>query len=248
MAEPIKQQDERNAVIEIVPGIGGRESHIWADDVREMLTHYAKRLAFQVEEFGHLHGSSHLIIKGRGAYSVFQFEAGIHEVQRVPITDHHGRVHSSTAIVIVLPEINERELSIQQSDLKIETFQGADSIHPGVLITHKPSGIQVAAQSSKEEQDNINNAMRLLRARLYHLDQSNRKRGLRLMRKEQRATGQRSERIRTYNYKEGRVRDHRTGLKSMQLKQIMDGRLEQFTVAMRAREQRKQEQQQAPIA
>jgi peptide chain release factor 1 len=248
MVKPIQQRDERNAVIEIVPGIGGREAQLWADDVREMLAGYAERMAFQVEDFGHIHGSGHLIIKGRGAYSVFRYEAGIHEVQRVPTTDHHGRIHSSTATVIVLPEINENELGIQQSDLQMETFQGVDSLHSGVLVTHIPSGVHVSAQSSQYELDNIKNAIRLLRARLYNLDQTKRKRGFRLIRKQQLASGQRAERIRTYNYKEGRVRDHRTGVKSMQLKQIMEGRLEQFTVAMRDKEQAKQQQQQAPVA
>ena len=239
MAEPIQWQDDRSAIVEIIPGVGGREAQLWADDVREMLVKYAKRLAFTVEEFGHLHGGSYMAIRGRGAYAVFKYEAGIHEVQRVPTTDQHGRIHSSAASVIVLPEIKESEFAIRGSDLKMETFKGEEGLNSGVSITHIPSGLQVSVQSSQDEAENIHNAMHLLRARLYRLDQSKRKRGWSLMRKEQRATGQRAERIRTYNYKEGRVRDHRTGVKTMQLRQVLDGRLELFTIAMRNKEEAK---------
>lgn len=230
------QDSDKNAVIEIIPGAGGREAGLWADDVHGMLAHYAQRLGFSVQEFGHLHGSSHMIVQGSGAYGVFQYEAGIHEVQRTPTTDRYGRIHSSTASVVVLPEADESEYDLRGEDLRMESYKGAGGLHPGITITHLPTGIEVSAQASQDMAANIRSAQRLLRSRLYHLERDKAKHGISLKRKSLRASGQRAERIRTYNFKEGRVRDHRSGCKSMQLRQIMDGNLEQFTVAMRERE------------
>jgi peptide chain release factor 1 len=183
-------------------------------------------------------------IKGRGAYSRMKFEAGVHRVQRVPKTESQGRIHTSTATVAVLPEVEEVEVEIDPNDVKVDVYrstgpggQSVNTTDSAVRLTHLPTSLVVTVQDEKSQLQNKEKAMRILRARLYQMELERRQSELAGARRSQVGSGERSEKIRTYNFKENRVTDHRIGLTLKRLDQVLDGDLEEFVVALSADEQ-----------
>jgi len=179
------------------------------------------------------------MISGKGAYSRLKYESGVHRVQRVPVTESGGRIHTSTATVAVLPEVEDVEVEIREEDLEIETFRagGAGGQHvnkteSAVRITHKPTGIVVSCQDERSQHANRDRAMKILRARLYDYYQSLQQKEIESQRRSQVGTGDRSERIRTYNFPQGRVTDHRIGLTLYKLEQVLDGDLDEIIDAL----------------
>jgi peptide chain release factor 1 len=238
--------DSKNVIVEIRPGAGGEEAGLWAGDLYRMLTRYAERRGFTVEPLSIGDGTYTFGIKGDGAYSVFKFEGGTHRVQRVPETESQGRVHTSTATVAVLPEAEEVEVAIDPSDLQIDVYrssgpggQSVNTTDSAVRITHKPSGIVVSMQDEKSQLQNRERAMRVLRARLYERALAEQQAEVAASRQAQVGTGERAEKIRTYNYGERRVKDHRINLLSHNLDGILIGELDEFTAALQDDEKRR---------
>ncbi len=238
--------DSKNVIVEIRPGAGGDEAGLWAGDLYRMLTRYAERLGFTVEPLSIGDGTFTFGIKGDGAYSVFKFEGGTHRVQRVPETESQGRVHTSTATVAVLPEAEEVEVAIDPSDLQIDVYrssgpggQSVNTTDSAVRITHKPSGIVVSMQDEKSQLQNRERAMRVLRARLYERALAEQQAEVAASRQAQVGTGERAEKIRTYNYGERRVKDHRINLLSHNLDGILMGDLDELTAALQDDEKRR---------
>ncbi len=238
--------DSKNVIVEIRPGAGGDEAGLWAGDLYRMLTRYAERLGFTVEPLSIGDGTYTFGIKGDGAYSVFKFEGGTHRVQRVPETESQGRVHTSTATVAVLPEAEEVEVAIDPSDLQIDVYrssgpggQSVNTTDSAVRITHKPSGIVVSMQDEKSQLQNRERAMRVLRARLYERALAEQQAEVAASRQAQVGTGERAEKIRTYNYGERRVKDHRINLLSHNLDGILMGELDELTAALQDDEKRR---------
>jgi peptide chain release factor 1 len=238
--------DSKNVIVEIRPGAGGDEAGLWAGDLYRMLTRYAERRGFAVEPLSIGDGTYTLGIKGDGAYSVFKFEGGTHRVQRVPETESQGRIHTSTATVAVLPEAEEVEVAIDPSDLQIDVYrssgpggQSVNTTDSAVRITHKPSGIVVSMQDEKSQLQNRERAMRVLRARLYERALAEQMAEVAASRQAQVGTGERAEKIRTYNYGERRVKDHRINLLSHNLDGILIGELDEFTAALQDDEKRR---------
>jgi peptide chain release factor 1 len=238
--------DSKNVIVEIRPGAGGDEAGLWAGDLYRMLTRYAERLGFTVEPLSIGDGTYTFGIKGDGAYSVFKFEGGTHRVQRVPETESQGRVHTSTATVAVLPEAEEVEVAIDPSDLQIDVYrssgpggQSVNTTDSAVRITHKPSGIVVSMQDEKSQLQNRERAMRVLRARLYERALAEQQAEVAASRQAQVGTGERAEKIRTYNYGERRVKDHRINLLSHNLDGILMGDLDELTAALQDDEKRR---------
>ena len=216
-----------------------------------MLSRYAERLGLKTETLSasenEAGGFKELVfgVKGQGAYSIFKFEGGTHRVQRVPETESQGRIHTSTATVAVMPEAEEVEIDIQDADLKIDVMrstgpggQSVNTTDSAVRITHLPSGLVVAMQDEKSQLQNKQKAMRVLRARLYELERDKQQAEAAASRRSQIGTGERAEKIRTYNFPESRVTDHRIKLTVHRLDQVLDGELGEFTNALRAEEQR----------
>jgi peptide chain release factor 1 len=231
--------DDKNVIIEIRPGVGGEEAGLWAGDLYRMLTRYAERRGFKTEPLEIGEGTYTFAIKGDGAYSVFKFEGGTHRVQRVPETESQGRVHTSTATVAVLPEVDDVEVEIDQNDLQIDVYrssgpggQSVNTTDSAVRITHKPSGIVVSMQDEKSQLQNREKAMRVLRARLYERALAEQQAELAASRSAQVGAGDRAEKIRTYNYGERRVKDHRINLLLHNLDGILMGELDEFTDAL----------------
>jgi peptide chain release factor 1 len=238
--------DSKNVIVEIRPGIGGEEAGIWAGDVYRMLTRYAERRGFNVEPLSVGDGDYTYSVKGDGAYSVFKFEGGTHRVQRVPETESQGRIHTSTATVAVLPEAEDVEVEIDPNDLQIDVYrstgpggQSVNTTDSAVRITHKPSGLVVAMQDEKSQLQNREKALRVLRARLYERALAEQQAELAADRRSQVGTGDRAEKIRTYNYGERRVTDHRVKLTTHNLDQVLEGELDEFTAALQADEKRR---------
>ena len=238
--------DDKNVIIEIRPGVGGDEAGIWAGDIYKMLTRYADRLGYKSEAMDIGDGTYTFAIKGDGAYSVFKFEGGTHRVQRVPETESQGRVHTSTATVAVLPEVDDVEVEIDQNDLQIDVYrssgpggQSVNTTDSAVRITHKPSGIVVSMQDEKSQLQNRDKAMRVLRARLYERALAEQQAELSASRSAQVGSGDRSEKIRTYNFGERRVKDHRINLLLHNLEEILMGNLDEFTGALQDDEKRR---------
>jgi len=243
--------DEKDVIVEIRQGVGGEEAALWAGDVLRMLTRYAERLGFRTETLSASESDTGgvkdavIAIKGRGAYSVFKYEGGTHRVQRVPATEAQGRIHTSTATVAVMPEADEVEVVIEDKDLKIDVMrstgpggQSVNTTDSAVRVTHLPTGLVVAMQDEKSQLQNKQKALRVLRARLYELEHEKRQAELAAARRSQIGAGERAEKIRTYNFPENRVTDHRVGLRVHRLDQVLEGDLEEFTEALRAEEQR----------
>ncbi len=247
---PRDPNDERNIIIEIRPGAGGEEAALFAGDLARMYMRYAERRGWKYEIFdaepSDLGGYKYIAfsIQGKGAYSQLKHESGVHRVQRIPITESGGRIHTSTATVAVLPEAEEVDVQIDPDDLEIETFRssGPGGQHmqkneTAVRITHKPTGITVSCQDERSQLQNRERALRLLRAKLYEMEQERRRQERDQLRRSQIGTGERSEKIRTYNFPDRRVTDHRIGLTLHNLDEILDGEIQPFIDALTAEEQ-----------
>ena len=243
--------DSKDVIVEVRQGVGGDEAAIWAGDVYRMLTRYAERRGFKTEILSANESESGgfkeivFAVKGDGAFSVYKYEGGTHRVQRVPETESQGRIHTSTATVAVMPEAEEVEVEIAESDLKIDVYrstgpggQSVNTTDSAVRITHVPTGVVVAMQDEKSQLQNRQKAMRVLRARLYELEREKEQARLSEARKLQIGSGERAEKIRTYNYPENRLTDHRIKLTAHRLDQILDGDLEEFTEAIQSEDRR----------
>jgi peptide chain release factor 1 len=235
--------DDKHVLVEIQGGAGGEEAGLWAGDVYRMLTRYAERLGFTVEPLEVGEGKYTFAIKGDGAYSVFKFEGGTHRVQRVPTTESQGRIHTSTATVAVLPEAEEVDISVDPNDLQIDVYrssgpggQSVNTTDSAVRVTHRPSGIVVSMQDEKSQLQNREKALRVLRARLYERALAEQQAALAADRRSQVGTGERAEKIRTYNFAERRVKDHRINLTLYNLDAILAGELDELTAALQSDE------------
>jgi peptide chain release factor 1 len=238
--------DDKNVIVEIRPGAGGEEAGLWAGDLYRMLTRYAERRGLAVEQLAAGEGQYTFAIKGAGAYSIFKFEGGTHRVQRVPETESQGRIHTSTATVAVLPEAEDVEIAIDDNDLQIDVYrssgpggQSVNTTDSAVRITHKPSGIVVSMQDEKSQLQNRERAMRVLRARLYERALAEQQAQLAADRQAQVGSGERAEKIRTYNFPEKRVKDHRINLLLHDLDAILAGELDELTAALQDDEKRR---------
>lgn len=238
---PKDPRDDRNVIVEIRGGTGGEEAALFAAELYRMYTRYAERHNWKSEvlslnETG-IGGLKEVIfqIKGKGAYSKLKFESGVHRVQRVPITEAQGRIHTSTVTVVVLAEVDEVEINIPESDIHVDIYRSAGAggqnvqkNSTAIRITHLPTGIVVACQDERSQLQNRLRAMSILRARLYEIEQTRRQHELEDTRRSQVGTGERSEKIRTYNYPQSRVTDHRITVSSYNLPAILDGELDLF--------------------
>src|SRR4249919_3940624 len=244
--------DDKDVIVEIRQGVGGDEAALWAGDVRRMLARYAERLGLKTETLSTSESEGGGVketvfaVKGQGAFSIFKFEGGTHRVQRVPETESAGRIHTSTATVAVMPEADDVDVEIDESDLKIDVYrssgpggQSVNTTDSAVRITHVPTGIVVAMQDERSQLQNRDKAMRVLRARIYEAERERREAEMTAARRAQVGTGERAEKIRTYNYAEGRVTDHRIKLTQHRLDQILEGDLGEFTEALTAEDQRR---------
>ena len=242
---PKDPSDDKDVLVEIRPGAGGEEAAIWVGDLYKMYTRFAERNGWIVEPIeltpSDQGGYSKIIfaIKSKGVFSRLKFEAGAHRVQRIPKTESQGRVHTSIATVAVLPEAEEVDLNIVDTDLKIDVYrssgpggQSVNTTDSAVRITHIPTGLVVTSQDEKSQLKNKNQAMRILRARLLKAEQDKAAAERAKDRKEQVGSGERSDKIRTYNYKDNRVSDHRINLTLKKLDQVLDGDLEEFIVGL----------------
>jgi peptide chain release factor 1 len=239
--------DDKDVIVEIQGGAGGEEASLWAGDVFRMLSKYAERRGFKAEPLDASDGKYTLEIKGDGAFSVFKYEGGTHRVQRVPKTESQGRIHTSTATVAVLPEAEDVDIHVDPNDLQIDVYrssgpggQSVNTTDSAVRITHKPSGIVVSMQDEKSQLQNREKAMRVLRAKLYERALADQHAKQAADRRAQVGTGDRAEKIRTYNYGERRVTDHRIKLTEHNLEQVLEGELEPFTAALTDDERRRQ--------
>jgi peptide chain release factor 1 len=244
--------DDKNVIVEIRPGAGGDEAALWAGDLYRMLTRYAERRGFKVEPLSTGESNYTFAVKGDGAYSVFKFEGGTHRVQRVPETESQGRIHTSTATVAVLPEAEDVDVQIDPSDLQIDVYrssgpggQSVNTTDSAVRITHKPSGIVVSMQDEKSQLQNRERAMRVLRARLYERALAEQQATIDASRLAQVGTGERAGKIRTYNYGERRVTDHRIGLRVHNLDAVLMGELDELTDALQDDEKRRRLEEKA---
>ena len=251
--------DAKDVVVEIRQGAGGDEAALWAGDLFRMLTRYAERRGYKWEPLGSGPNDGGgfkdvtFAIKGDGAYSVFKFEGGTHRVQRVPETESQGRIHTSTATVAVMPEAEEVDVELDQNDLKVDVYrstgpggQSVNTTDSAVRITHLPTGIVVAMQDEKSQLQNKQKAMRVLRARLLEAEQQRQQEEQSAARRSQIGSGDRAEKIRTYNFPESRVTDHRIKLTVHRLDGVLDGDLEEFTEALAAEERRRALETAAP--
>lgn len=244
---PKDQNDDNNVIIEIRAGAGGEEAALFAYNLYRMYSMYADLRHWQVEvmdinetELGGIKEIS-FTIKGKGAYSKLKFESGVHRVQRVPETEASGRIHTSTATVAVLPEVDDVDVEINTADLKVDTYRasGAGGQHvnkteSAVRITHIPTGFIVACQTERSQIQNRESCMRMLRAKLYEYLQEKQNAEIANTRKLQVGSGARSEKIRTYNYPQGRLTDHRINFTIYQLESFMNGNIEELIEALQA--------------
>jgi peptide chain release factor 1 len=244
--------DDKNVIVEIRPGAGGDEAALFAGDVYRMLIRYAERRGFQTEPLSEGEGQYTFAVKGDGAYSVFKFEGGTHRVQRVPETESQGRIHTSTATVAVLPEAEDVDVEVNESDLQIDVYrssgpggQSVNTTDSAVRITHAPSGIVVSMQDEKSQLQNREKAMRVLRARLYERALAEQQAEQAANRLAQVGSGERAEKIRTYNFPQGRVTDHRIKLTVHNLEGVLGGELDELTAALQDDEKRRRLEAQA---
>lgn len=247
---PKDPRDHRNVIVEIRAGTGGDEAALFAADLFRMYSRYAERKNWKVEilsqsEIG-LGGFKEIVfnIKGNGAYSRMKYESGVHRVQRVPITEAAGRIHTSTVTVAVLAEVEDVDVQIPEKDIQIEVYRSAGAggqnvqkNSTAVRLLHLPTGLVVTCQDERSQLQNKLRAMNILRARLYDMEQQKRQQELDDSRRSQIGTGERSEKIRTYNYPQNRVTDHRVNISSFNLPAVMDGELDQFIDELSIREE-----------
>jgi peptide chain release factor 1 len=242
---PQDPDDERDAIVEIRAAAGGSEAAIWAGDLARMYERYAERHRLSVEWLetseGDVGGYSKVTfaVKGPRAYGLTKYEAGVHRVQRVPKTESQGRIHTSTATVAVLPEVDQVESELDAADVRVDVFrssgpggQSVNTTDSAVRLTHVPTGIVVSCQDEKSQLQNKEKAFRILRARLYQLEEERRRAELAGVRRTQVGGGERSEKIRTYNFKENRVTDHRLEMTVYRLDQVLDGDLDELVEGM----------------
>ncbi|HEX6146895.1 MAG TPA: peptide chain release factor 1 [Acidimicrobiia bacterium] len=247
---PADPADAKDVIVEIRSAAGGDEASIWAGDLLRMYERYAERHGFKIEPMdsspSDAGGFDKVIVavKGKGAYSRMKYEAGVHRVQRVPRTESQGRVHTSTATVAVLPEAEEVEVEIDPNDVKVDVYrstgpggQSVNTTDSAVRLTHIPTGLVVTCQDEKSQLQNKEKAMRILRARLYQQELERHRSEVAGARRSQVGSGERSEKIRTYNFKENRVTDHRIGLTLKRLDQVLEGDLDEFVTALATDEQ-----------
>jgi peptide chain release factor 1 len=238
---PRDPNDQRNVIIEIRGGAGGDEAALFAAVLFRMYSSYAESRGWRIEIIDmnqtELGGLKELVfmVEGQGAYSRFKYESGVHRVQRVPVTESGGRIHTSTVTVAVLPEADDVEIEVDPNDLEIDTFRasGAGGQHvnrtdSAIRITHRPSGLVVTCQDQRSQHKNKEQAMRVLKSRLLEIAQNEQSSTIASDRKSQVGTGDRSERIRTYNYHQGRVTDHRIGLTLYRLEEILEGDMDEI--------------------
>ena len=247
---PKDPNDDKNVIMEIRGGVGGEESALFAHSLFRMYSMYAAKMGWKIElmnyndtELGGVKEAD-FVISGRGAYSRLKYESGVHRVQRVPETESGGRVHTSTATVAVLPEMEEASVEINPADIEMQVYRasGAGGQHvnktsSAVRLIHKPSGIVVACQEERSHLQNREKCMRMLASKLYEIEQEKLDSQVTGMRRSQVGTGMRNERIRTYNFPQGRVTDHRIGLTLYKIDQIMDGGIDELIDALATADQ-----------
>ena len=247
---PKDPNDEKSVIMEIRGGVGGEESALFAHSLFRMYSMYAAQQGWSIElmnysetELGGVKEAD-FVINGRGAWSRLKYESGVHRVQRVPETESGGRVHTSTATVAVLPEMEEVDVQINPADIEMQVFRasGAGGQHvnktsSAVRLIHKPSGIVVACQEERSQLQNREKCMRMLASKLYEIEQEKLDSQVTGMRRSQVGTGMRNERIRTYNFPQGRVTDHRIGLTLYKIEQIMDGGIQEIIDALATADQ-----------
>ena len=247
---PKDPNDEKSVIVEIRGGVGGEESALFAHSLFRMYSMYAAQKGWSIElmnyndtELGGVKEAD-FVINGRGAYSRLKYESGVHRVQRVPETESGGRVHTSTATVAVLPEMEEVDVQINPADIEMQVYRasGAGGQHvnktsSAVRLIHKPSGIVVACQEERSQQQSREKCMRMLASKLYEIEQERLESEVTGMRRSQVGTGMRNERIRTYNFPQGRVTDHRIGLTLYKIDQIMDGNIDEIIDALATADQ-----------
>jgi peptide chain release factor 1 len=246
---PRDPNDDKDVLVEIRAGAGGDEAALFASNLLEMYRRYAERLRWKTEVLSSSPSSAGgfkevvLSVRGDRAYSRMKHESGVHRVQRVPETESQGRIHTSTATVAVLPEAEEVEVEVRPEDLQIDVFrssgpggQSVNTTDSAVRVLHKPSGIKIEVQEERSQRQNREKAMRYLRARLLKLEQERQQQEEAEARRTQVGTGERSEKIRTYNFPENRVTDHRVGVKVHRLQEVLQGDLDEFMDALTAKE------------
>jgi peptide chain release factor 1 len=245
MVEP-DPSDDKDVIVEIRPGAGGEEAGLFAGDLYRMLSRYAERRGFRQEPIELGDGHYTFAVKGNGAYSIFKYEGGTHRVQRVPETESQGRIHTSTSTVAVLPEAEDVDVQIDPNDLQIDVYrssgpggQSVNTTDSAVRITHKPTGLVVSMQDEKSQLQNREKAMRVLRARLLERELAAQQAEVAAQRLAQVGSGERAEKIRTYNFPQDRVTDHRVGLTKGNLPAVLAGELEEFTAGLQAEEKRR---------
>ncbi len=246
-------RDDKNAIVEVRAGAGGDEAALFGAEVQRMIMRYAERLRFKTDILSTteatLGGIKEVIfeVKGKGAFGALKYESGVHRVQRVPVTESTGRIHTSTVTVAVLPEVEEVEVHIDPNEVRVDVYrstgpggQSVNTTDSAVRLTHIPSGLVVSCQDEKSQLQNKERAFRILRARLYDIMQAEQNAKLAAERRSQVGTGDRAQKVRTYNFPQGRVTDHRVGLTSHRMEAILQGELDEFAEALQAQDRAEQ--------